>query len=319
MKSLFETMEAELGQDLMLVSVLSDSGSAPRGKGAQMLLGAAGRLAGTVGGGAVEHRAEEMAKELLVQKRSLAHFFPLHKGEGDIGMVCGGEVELWFQFIGADDPSWAALAREVLERIEDRRGGFLVQRLDGSGAEIAEREVPGCLSLPLPMGERAVIFGGGHCSQALAPLLKTVGFRVTVMDCREEFASPALFPEAERLICGDYGRISDYLTLTEEDYVVVLTSGHTYDFTVQEQVLRGPLAYIGVIGSRAKTAAVNRRLREAGIREEDIARVHTPIGTAIKAVTPAEIAVSIAGEMIYERALRREAGGEVHHGCPMHE
>ena len=84
-------------------------------------------------------------------------------------------------------------------------------------------------------------------------------------------------------------------------------------------MLRGPFAYLGVIGSRSKTAAVNQQLRAAGIPEEAIARVHTPIGTAIKAVTPAEIAVSIAGEMIYERALRREARGEVRHGCPMHE
>ena len=80
----------------------------------------------------------------------------------------------------------------------------------------------------------------------------------------------------------------------------------------------GEIAYVGVIGSRKKTAVVNARLREAGISEEAIATVHTPIGTHIKAVTPAEIAISIAGEMIYERALRREADGERHKGCPMH-
>ena len=63
---------------------------------------------------------------------------------------------------------------------------------------------------------------------------------------------------------------------------------------------------------------VNARLREAGVPEEGIAQVHTPVGTPIKAVTPAEIAISIAGEMIYERALRREAAGERYNGCPMH-
>ena len=84
------------------------------------------------------------------------------------------------------------------------------------------------------------------------------------------------------------------------------------------QVLRGETAYVGVIGSRKKTAFVNQRLREAGIPEEKIAFVHTPVGTPIKAVTPEEIAVSIAGEMICVRAARREAAGEVHHGCPMH-
>ena len=137
------------------------------------------------------------------------------------------------------------------------------------------------------------------------------------MDCRPEFADPARFPEAEQVLCGDYLRIADYLTLTAEDYVVVMTNGHSHDFEVQKQVLRGPLAYIGVIGSRTKTAAVNQRLRDCGIPEEVLRQVHAPIGTAIKAVTPAEIAVSIAGEMICQRATRREAAGAAGHGCPM--
>ena len=97
-----------------------------------------------------------------------------------------------------------------------------------------------------------------------------------------------------------------------------MTSGHSYDMEVQDQVLRGDFAYVGVIGSRRKTASVNQRLRERGVPEEAIQQVHTPIGMSIKAVTPEEIAVSIAGEMIYVRALRREANGVVNHGCPMH-
>ena len=324
MRNLFAKMlyELEKQHDLMLVSILSDSGSAPRGKGAQMLLNAKGRVEGTIGGGNVEFLSEKIAKELLAQKRSARHSFPLHPGAGEIGMLCGGDVEVWMQFVNAADPRWTELAGRVTERIDQRQKGWLVQKLDGCLPELADEapsEGADCLVLPLPIGERAVIFGGGHCSRALVPVLKSVGFRVTVMDCREEFAKHSLFPDAERVICGDYERICDVLTLTEEDYVVVLTSGHTFDFAVQEQVLRGPLAYIGVIGSRSKTAAVNQRLRECGIPEDAIAKVHTPIGTAIKAVTPAEIAVSIAGEMIYERALKRETRGETRRGCPMHE
>ena len=97
-----------------------------------------------------------------------------------------------------------------------------------------------------------------------------------------------------------------------------MTNGHSYDLEVQDQVLRGEFAYVGVIGSRKKTATVNQRLRNRGVPEESITRVRTPIGTDIKAVTPEEIAVSIAGEMIYERALRREAIGITARGCPMH-
>jgi len=136
-----------------------------------------------------------------------------------------------------------------------------------------------------------------------------------VYDDRPALADPAAFPDAERVVCGDFRNIAGTLPLSPEDYVVVMTSGHLHDLEIQEQILRQELAYVGVIGSRAKIAAVNARLREAGISEEKLCTVHTPVGTPIKAVTPAEIAVSIAGEMIYERACRREA--PAHHACPM--
>ena len=150
------------------------------------------------------------------------------------------------------------------------------------------------------------------------PLLHTVGFRAVVFDDRPELATGESFPQADEVICGDFARIEDYVSVRPEDYVVIMTNGHEHDFQAEVQVLRHTTAYVGVIGSRKKTAFVNQRLREAGIGEAAIASVHTPIGTAIKAVTPEEIAVSITGEMILVRATAREAGGEVHHGCPMH-
>ena len=134
-----------------------------------------------------------------------------------------------------------------------------------------------------------------------------------------ELSRPELFSEAEHVLCGDYFRIGDFLDLTPSDYVVVMTNGHSHDFDVLRQILQTPPAYVGVIGSRRKTAFVNQKLLECGIEREVISRVHAPIGTAIKAVTPEEIAVSIAGEMIYERALLREAAGAAAlHDCPMH-
>ena len=160
-----------------------------------------------------------------------------------------------------------------------------------------------------------MIFGAGHIARALVPLLRSVEFRPVVYDDRPALADPAAFPDAERVVCGDFRNIASTLPLSPEDYVVVMTSGHLHDLEIQEQILRQELAYVGVIGSRAKIAAVNVRLREAGISEEKLRTVHTPVGTPIKAVTPAEIAVSITGEMIYERACRRE--DPTHHACPM--
>ena len=332
--------ELEKKHDLMLVTIISEQGSSPRGTGAQMLAGTEGRILGTVGGGPTEKLCEDMAVKLISERRSEIHEFRLHKnGLKDIGAVCGGDVKVYFQFIGGSSNCWSETAKCVAACISEKKAAWLVQRTDGSDPSVLDGEgnsilgesvtIPGltaegCVlkdgyfSMKLPIGDRCVIFGGGHCAAALAPLLNTIGFRVTVMDCREEYAKKERFPFAEEVICGDYRHISDYLTINEKDYLVIMTNGHSFDFDVEEQVLRIPTAYVGVIGSRSKTASVNQRLREAGVPEQGINSVHTPIGIAIKAVTPQEIAVSIAAEMILVRAAYREASGIETHGCPMH-
>lgn len=324
MRVIFENLLALLdqGDAAVLATVVSAQGSTPRGTGSQLLAGREGLLAGTIGGGPGEAQALTLAAECLREKISRVCRLELRHG-GELDSVCGGEQTVLLQFVPHDGEVWRAFAREVLARLEAGRGGWLSLAADRDPALLDEGPAGPAwdgkgLVLPLPKGERVVIFGGGHCALALVPVLRSVGFRVAVFDDRAEFASAERFPEAETVVRGDYAGIAAGLELTAEDYAVVMTSGHRHDFEVEEQLLRRPLAYLGVMGSRTKTAYVNGKLREAGISEEALRRVHTPIGTAIKAVTPEEIAVSIAGELIYERALRREAAGTAEHGCPSH-
>lgn len=324
MRTIFETLLALLdrGEDAVLVTVVSAEGSTPRGGGSQLLAGRSGLAAGTIGGGPGEAQALALAAELLKEGRSALCRLELRHG-GELDSVCGGEQTVLLQFVPRDSAVWKDLAREVLARLEARRGGWLA--LEAGADPVLLEEGPAGpawdgrrLVLPLPVGERVVIFGGGHCALALVPVLRSVGFRAAVFDDRPEFANPARFPEAETVVCHPYTDIAGGLELTAEDYAVVMTSGHSHDFEVEVQLLRRPLRYVGVMGSRTKTAYVNQKLRKAGVPEEAIQSVHTPIGTAIKAVTPEEIAVSITGELIYERALRREAAGAAGHGCPSH-
>ena len=331
MKELYETLLALLdrGQDAVLATIVEEEGSSPRGTGAQMLAGPSGLAAGTIGGGASEAAALAQAADLLAEGRSALRRFRLrHDPKARENPVCGGEIGVLLQYVPHDSGLWRGVAEAVRTCQAEKALCWLVLRLDGGdpalldgkGRLLAGAPAPKAptgsrpilwedgFSLPLSPGERAVIFGGGHCARALAPLLATVGFRVTVFDDRPAFASRERFPTAEAVLTGDYGRLADALTLTGEDYAVVMTNGHEHDYTVQEQILRRPLAYVGVIGSRTKTAYVNQRLREAGIPEEVLRTIHAPIGTAIRAVTPEEIAVSVAGEMILHRALRRERG-----------
>ena len=322
MNTIFQTLlyQREKKRPTVLATIVWDDGSAPRGKGSQMLVGESGLLSGTIGGGAVELHSIQLAQAMLAgEPVPVLHEFKLNKS-GELGMVCGGDVTVLLTAAPLVDTAWDTVAAEVLRRVRGRIPGYLTLPMDGSAPCVTDEPETAAdrLSLPLPVGERALIFGAGHIARALTPLLRTVGFRPVVFDDRPGFAVPENFPQADETICGDYERIDDYLTVTPEDYVVIMTNGHVHDFQVEVQVLRKTAAYVGVIGSRKKTAFVNQRLREAGIGEEAIASVHTPIGTAIKAVTPEEIAVSITGEMICVRATQREAAGEEHHGCPMH-
>ena len=146
------------------------------------------------------------------------------------------------------------------------------------------------------------LFGGGHVSQALAPVLDRIDFAVTVVEERPEFLSPDLFPTARALVRADFFRLSDALTLTADDYAIVMTRGHQADLEILLQILRSPARYVGCIGSRKKVAYTQAKLREAGIDEARIQSLHSPIGLAIGAETPAEIAVSIAAQLIAHRA-----------------
>jgi xanthine dehydrogenase accessory factor len=159
-------------------------------------------------------------------------------------------------------------------------------------------------SEPLVKQGSVWIFGGGHVAQALVPLLARLDFRCMVFDDREEFTRKELFPAASRIILGDFQNIGEKIKLGSRDYAVILTRGHEYDYQSESFALKSQAAYIGVIGSASKHAFVRGRLLEAGfsVAEIDAERVHAPIGLDIGSETPAEIAVSIAAELIRERS-----------------
>lgn len=317
MKRIFARLQEllEKKQDAVLAVITAAEGSTPRGAGAVMLVSRDGLEAGTIGGGALERISIETARELIGSRKSAFHEFDLQGGGQEAtGMVCGGKASVFFQYIDAADQTWKELIIRMRDALTAGRQGSLLLHLDGSFPSFEEGKdrlhTSPALSedtfvLPVHSGERAILFGAGHCAAALAPILHSVGFRIFVLDDREELLTKERFPKAEERICWDYGRISKHLELEENDYIVIMTSGHVHDCEVEEQVLRMDFPYVGVIGSRKKTAVVNARLREKGISEEKLQSVHTPIGLAIDAVTPEEIAVSIAAEMIQVRARQR--------------
>ena len=162
-----------------------------------------------------------------------------------------------------------------------------------------------------PIFNQPVVYicGGGHISLCLAPLARMVGFMVVVIDDRPEFADPQRFPMADQVWVKDFCKVFEGIETWPQAYVVIVTRGHLYDKEVLAQALERETAYVGMIGSRRKRQLIYQALEREGVAPERLAAVHSPIGLAIGAETPEEIAVSIVAELIEVRAGRpKEAG-----------
>lgn len=156
---------------------------------------------------------------------------------------------------------------------------------------------------PLKPDSVLFLFGAGHVSTFVAPLATLAGFRLVVIDDREEFANADRFPQADEVVVSPIAQAFEKVDINSAAYVAVITRGHIYDLEVLAEALRTPAAYIGMIGSLRKRDMIYRSLLDKGFSPEDLSRVHSPIGLAIGAETPEEIAVSIVAELIHARAL----------------
>jgi xanthine dehydrogenase accessory factor len=145
------------------------------------------------------------------------------------------------------------------------------------------------------------IFGAGHVSQQLAPLVKRVSFKVVVIDDREMFANRGRFPDADEVIVSEFEKCFDQLNIDESSYIVIVTRGHLYDGFVLEQAIKTNARYIGMIGSKKKIQTLYQNLMKKGISKETLDRVYAPIGVDINSETPEEIAVSIVAQLIKVR------------------
>ena len=334
MRNMFREIAGRLknGEELVLVTVIASSGATPRGAGARMLVGKNGRICGTIGGGAVEFKSEQLAKKVLEEKRSGEHDFSLTKNDvQNLGMICGGAVNVYFSYIPANDTYVLSIAEEAERRFAEGEDLWLLSEISDGGRLGLWSAAEGFFGLEAPEWTRDImsrhptrkkqdgrdfyveqinssgkvyVFGCGHVAQELVPVLEHVGFRCVALDDRPEFANEKVMRGAEKVMLVDFENIGASVTIGTEDYICIMTRGHAYDTVVQAQALRTPACYIGVIGSKAKTAGVQRQLREQGFTDEDFKRITTPIGLDIKAETPAEIAISIAAQMIEVRAGR---------------
>src|SRR5438105_7698740 len=145
------------------------------------------------------------------------------------------------------------------------------------------------------------VFGAGHVALSLYRTAKNTGFDVNVVDDRESYANRERFPEAKEVIAEDFDRAMARITPNETSYIVIVTRGHHDDMRVLRWAVQTQARYIGMIGSKRKTISIFRELVKEGISPELFERVHAPVGLDIGAITPEEIAVAIAAELIATR------------------
>ena len=254
------------GRPFVSVTLVDIIASAPQNVGAKMLVTSDGLFHGTVGGGKIENKAIAEARTLLAETAAdRPNRFVEWNLQRDVGMTCGGAVRLYFEVYNAAD--W-----------------------------------------PI------VIFGAGHCSQALTRLLLTLNCQLTVIDHRPEWLNklppqdpPAGSPKYKTILADQ--PLPTYVhALPKNAFVLLMTMGHSSDQPILIEILQTRTAaglpdfpYLGVIGSDAKAAALKRGLLAANLPESSTTRYHCPIGLPLGTNAPAEIAISIAGQLLEKR------------------
>jgi xanthine dehydrogenase accessory factor len=326
-----------------VVLVLSTGGSTPQQAGARAVMDEAGRLWGTVGGGAVEAEAQRVAAEARGSQRPRIFDFDLNGDDAtDAGAICGGNMRILVDPTVAAHRACHARAAAALD--ERRRGVLLTtirtapevevhvewlteNAVSGRAAFPGSDAIRACLERdrpqrfvapgpasdsceevfvePVAPGALLVIAGGGHVGQATALAAVQAGFDVTVLDDRPEFAAAPLFPPEARILCGPVAEQIAGFPLDGDAYVVIVTRGHRHDAEALAACIGRRTAYLGMIGSRRKVALIRKQFLESGLATEaEFDRVHAPVGLDIGAVTVPEIAVSIVAQLI---AVRRKA------------
>jgi xanthine dehydrogenase accessory factor len=325
------------GEPCALATVVAVRRSAPRPPGAKMAVSASGEVSGMVSGGCVEGSVAVESRDVLEGGRPrLLHYGIADADAWDVGLPCGGEIDVWIERYAPGE--FARIAREdgravLVTAVEgDQIGRKLLVREDGTtegdldapgAAQDAERvmwaersELRGELFFDVTHPDpRLIIFGAVDYASWLCRLARVTGWRPYVVDPRGFFARKDRFPEAEDVVAAWPEEAIEQLgPIDRATYIAVLTHDPKLDDAAVLLALRSEAPYIGAMGSRRANAARRERLLEAGVTEQELMRIASPIGLDLGAVTPEETALSIMAEISAIRNGRE--GGRLVHGQP---
>ena len=309
------------GDQVALATVVATRRSAPRPVGAKLAISERGELQGSVSGGCVESDVAVQAAEVIAEGTPRLLTYGITDDMAwNVGLPCGGEIDVFLErFEGelpeSDEPAVSVTVLEG-ERAGERRllgldavepGPSRVLELDG---ETVFAEMLG----PPP---RVVVIGAIDTAEELCRAAKSLGWHTVVADPRPALTTRERLPSPDELLVAWPDEALEQLAPDRDTAVVVLTHEERLDVPALTSALEAEAFYVGAIGSRRTQAKRRERLLEAGVAEEELERLSGPAGLDLGAQTPAEMAVSILGEILAVRAGRfggrlREGSGRIH-------
>jgi xanthine dehydrogenase accessory factor len=290
----------KVGEDIAIATVIETWGSSPRPLGSKMLVTRSGKMAGSVSNGCIEGAVFEEAQKVLKSREpKVAAFGVTDDVAFEVGLACGGHIEVFVQPLGPVHQKLIAM----LERNEPATlrtnlvtGDAELVGGTPSGADLARRDGDQFVE-PFRRPAHLIIIGAIHIAIPLHRLAKLLGYRVTVVDARSKFATRQRFPEADDLIVAWPDEAMARLTIDNSSYVVILTHDPKFDLPALRSVLAKDAGYVGAIGSRKTNQNRFDALRSEGFTEEQLARVHGPIGLDLGSRGAEETALGILAEI----------------------
>ncbi|MVM34472.1 XdhC/CoxI family protein [Spirosoma sp. HMF4905] len=308
----------------MLLYVLESHGSSPGRQGFLMAVNAQGAMEGSIGGGIMEHKFVEIAKEKLKHGPAFwatpelsirTQYHDKTAARNQSGMICSGDQTILLYRV---QPSDLLAIQAIVTCLEQNQNGYL--ELSPAGICFFADQIPEANYLFTMQSEekwvyqeqlgyknQLFIIGGGHCALALSRIMSLMDFYIRVFDDRPDLHTMVLNDVVhEKILVSSYSDLADQIPSGENNYVVVMTFGYRTDDLAIRALVDKQLAYFGVLGSKTKIEKLFDEYRVEGFDQEKLNRIHAPIGLPINSRTPEEIAISIAGEII-----RLKNGGSV--------
>jgi xanthine dehydrogenase accessory factor len=338
---------ADKSDSIALATVIQTWGSSPRRAGAKMALTPDGKITGSVSGGCVEGAVFDTGVEVLKSNRpQLLHFGVADETAWDVGLACGGSIDIFVKPLDTElfkplrsvlvdeEPAVLVtvvrgpdelLGREMLVRDDGGVTGTISDERNEQVLNLAKEALAGGESRRAMLNEENEIFmevilppptliavGGVHITIALVALAKTLGYRTVVVDPRSAFGNAERFPNVDQLIQKWPDEAFQQVPLTRSTAIAMLTHDPKLDDPALKIALPSSAFYVGALGSKTTQAKRRQRLLDEGLTEEQLNRLHGPIGLKIGAGTPEEIAMSIMAEIVAARNNAAEVANPRH-------